>query len=66
LPGFCKQGSIKNKEELIMVWVDCKKCGGTGKYHYQTKTGMRTRICNECSNGKIDIIYIPVKVTKNE
>lgn len=49
-----------------MVWVDCKKCGGTGKYHYQTTTGMRTRICNRCSNGKIDIIYIPVGVSKND
>lgn len=44
-----------------MVWVDCKKCGGTGHYKYQTKTGMRTRICNRCTNGKIDIFYVEVR-----
>ena len=45
-----------------MVWVDCKKCNGTGIFTYQTKNGIRTRICNKCSNGKVDIIYVSRKV----
>jgi DnaJ-class molecular chaperone len=44
-----------------MVLVDCKKCNGTGRYTYKTRTGMRTRICNQCSSGKVDIFYVEVR-----
>ena len=45
--------------------VDCKKCDGTGKFRYMTKTGERKRICNRCTNGKVDIFYVAVKVANH-
>lgn len=44
-----------------MTLLDCKKCNGTGLYSYETKIGPRVRICNKCSNGKVDIVYKVVK-----